>query len=786
MKKAFVILILLFTTYFDSYGQSIYTQTIKGTVVDKETDYPLIGVNVVLRNGSRMIGSTSDVDGMFVLENVPIGRQTIQFSYIGYETTTVPNISVTSAKETVLYIQLQEDLVQVKSVEIIASKDRRKPINEMACISSRSISMEEVTKFSGTMGDVARMAQNYAGVSGATDDRNDIIVRGNSPSTVLYRMEGVDIPAPNHWASIGAAGGPISMINANNLRNSDFLSGAFPAEYGNAIGAVFDLKLRNGNTGKYEFLGQIGFNGVELGAEGPLNIGKNASFVTNYRYSTLGVFQALGFDFGTGGNVPEYQDATFKINVPTKKMGRFILWGIGGISYIDLKTETDKDNLYLLGDQNATAGSKTGILGASHLYFFDNKTSSNLAITWSGTINKSTVEELKSEQNNFTKIFSSSNYTGRLGVNWTLNKKINSKNRIKSGIIYDNYNLNIVDSILLDSNHWFRELDFIGRTSMYRAFAQWQYKFNEKLTMNTGIHGTYFALNDGYSIDPRFNLSYEWNDKLTFALGYGRHAQLQPLPIYFNKDVHATPEKNAKNLQLDMMKSHHFVASMDYLFTKSMRVKLEAYYQSLSDLAVSPEIGGYSSINIGANFDFANYTGLENGGAGKNKGIELTVERFLKKGLYTLFTASIFDSKYKGYDQIEHNTYYNSHFVFNFLVGKEFVFHNKNVLSIDTKVNYAGGRRFTPIDIEASKRLGREVLDNSRQFESQYAPYIRPDIKIGFRKNGRKTSHRWYIDFQNVINYQNEFYHFYNEKEEKVKTIYQRGFFPDISYQMLF
>lgn len=287
MKKSSSLL-LLFLLPLLVFAQDQMTQTIKGTVLDKEAEYPLIGVNVVLIGAETSIGTTTDFDGTFKLENVPLGRQVVQFSYIGYETVTIPNILVNSAKEIVLDIQMEEDLTELSEVVVTATKDRRKAVNDMTTLSARSFTMEEVTRFSGALGDLARMAQNYAGVSGASDNRNDIIVRGNSPSAVVWRLEGVDIPSPNHWATLGSTGGPISMLNTNSMRSSDFLTSAFPAEYGNGTGAVFDLQLKNGNTDKYEFLGQIGFNGFEAGIEGPLSIGKNASFIANYRYSTLG------------------------------------------------------------------------------------------------------------------------------------------------------------------------------------------------------------------------------------------------------------------------------------------------------------------------------------------------------------------------------------------------------------------------------------------------------------------------------------------------------------------
>ena len=787
MKKVSLITLLFFISFIVpiTIGAQI-TQAIKGTVLDKEAEYPLIGVNVILLNNEDVMGTTTDIDGNFQLENVPIGRQTIQFSYIGYKPVTRTNLLISSGKEMIINVEMEEDLSELSEVVVTATKGKRKAVNEMAAVSARSMSMEEVSRFSGSLGDVSRMAQNYAGVSGASDDRNDIIVRGNSPSAVLWRMEGVDIPSPNHWASLGTTGGPISMLNSNLLRTSDFLSSAFPAEYGNATGAVFDLKMRNGNPDKYEFLGQIGFNGFELGAEGPMAVGKKSSFLANYRYSTLGVFQALGLDFGTGNNVPQYQDGAFKINIPTEKAGRFSLWGLGGTSKIVFEPEPE-GNLFSDGDSRFEAGSTTFMGGVNHTYFFNNTTSSTLALSYSTTSALNFNEEIIDlEKGIFAKDYVQRNFQGKLGVNWTLNKKIDAKNRVKGGLIYDLYNIDVQDSVLIDNSFWFDEIEFEGNAGLYRAFAQWQYKANDKLTVNSGLHTVYYDLNDSYSIEPRINASYEVTPRSTFGLGYGRHSQLQPLPIYFTKRSGASAEDNAANEQLDMIKSNHFVASWDFQPTSKSRIKLEGYFQMLSDVAVDPDRVGFSMINFGADFGFPNRVGLTNEGTGSNTGVELTLERFLDKGFYFLGTASIFDSKYEDAMGNEYNTFFNSNYVFNVLAGKEFNLTKTFALTLDAKFNYAGGRRYTPFDVDASILEGEGVRDENNIYGERYSPYIRPDIKIGIRHNAKNYSQIFFVDLQNFIGRDNVFFDEWDDEKQEIDFQYQRGFFPDVRYQILF
>ena len=790
MKKYIILVASLFFT-LNLISQNNFTQTIRGIVIDKDADYPLIGVNVVLDGTTS--GTVTDLNGKFVLENIPIGRQGITFSYIGYKAIKRSNILVSTGKEIFIEIEMEEDLNTLSEIVVSAKKDKGRAVNGMAGISARSMSVDEITRFAGATGDVARMAQNFAGVSGASDDRNDIIVRGNSPTAVVWRIDGMDIPSPNHWATLGSTGGPVSMLNSNNLSNSDFISSAFPAEYGNATAAVFDLKLRNGNPDKFEFLGQIGFNGFEAGIEGPLKKGSGASFMINYRYSTLAIFSALGLDFGTGAAVPQYQDLTFKVNVPTKKAGRFSLWGLGGVSDITFEPDPDDDNLFSEGDEKLFSSSETGIIGFNHFYFFDKNTSSNLGISLSGAQSNSSVEELRDlSETTYEKVYSSDNYQGKIGVNWTFNKKLNSKNRIKAGLIYDNYNLALEDSILIDDvlpngdTFWFTELDFNNRTDLYRGFAQWQNKINDRMTLNAGLHGAWFGLNDAKTLEPRLALSFQASKKSLFAAGFGMHSQLQPLPIYFTKDSEASPEKNLANEALDFVRSNHYVLSWDYQLLKNMRFKIETYYQSLSGLAVDPEDEDFSVVNFGAGFGFPNRVGLVNDGTGQNYGVDITLERFLSKGFYYLVTASLFNSQYKGLDGEWYNTFYNSNYVMNVLAGKEFNIGEKFTLTIDGRLNFAGGRRFTPIDLEASIDAGEEILDESQNFEGQFDPYLRPDLKIGYRLNSKKYSQTFSIDLQNFIGRKNVFNRYYNEDKEEITTNYQRGFFPDFRYQILF
>ena len=321
MNKSRLIIILLILFSVSVSGQTHFTQTVRGKIIDIESQSPIPGVMVMIADSEPQIVSVSNEAGIFRLENVPVGRITVRAMLIGYDFAEFRDIELKSGKEMVLTIEMTEKVEDIDEVVVTANR-KDKPINEMASVSARSFTVEETERYAGTWLDPARMAANYAGVMAVGDQRNDIIIRGNSPLGLLWKLEGVSIPNPNHFGTLGTTGGPISILNNNLLDNSDFFTGAFPAEYGNALSGVFDLKLRKGNNENYEFTAQAGMNGLEFGAEGPFSKKSKGSYLFNYRYSTLAIFDYLDIHFGVSG-VPEFQDLSYKVNLPTEKAELF-------------------------------------------------------------------------------------------------------------------------------------------------------------------------------------------------------------------------------------------------------------------------------------------------------------------------------------------------------------------------------------------------------------------------------------------------------------------------------
>jgi hypothetical protein len=796
-----LVLLSLLMYAYHSMAQESLTQTIRGRIVDQVSQMPLPGANVVVSGSDPILGSSSDTEGYFQIRHVPVGRVSLQVSYMGYEPRELSHLNLLAGKELIINIALQEQVVMTEEIVIRAEQDKRLPNNELATISARTFSIEESQRFPGARNDVSRMAANFAGVRGGDDATNDIVIRGNSPRGMLWRVEGVDVPNPNHFGNMGATGGPVSMINNNLLANSDFFTGAFPAEYGNALSGVFDLQLRNGNYDQHEFLGQIGFNGFEAGAEGPINRRKRSSYLVNYRYSTLGLMNELGFGVGTGAAVPYYQDLNFKINLPGNKSGNWSLFGIGGKSSIDFLAEEagENENLYTDGDINIYDRSATGVLGLSNTFMLSNSLYAKATLAVTGIRNTDVVDSISTETAQPVDLYRQHFHENKIFASFYINKKFSARHSLKAGAMASRFHFNMLDSAYDNSREAFITLrQFDGNSYLLQPYAQWQYRMNKDLTFNTGLHAQYLNLGNNFSLEPRLGVSWAFAPQQKLSLGYGIHTQMAPTMDYFRQvnlqdDPSLQPVYFQPNTNLAFTRSTHYVIGYDYFMTPSLRLKAEAYYQDIDDAVTEQMMSAYSLLNNGS-FSSASPDSLNNAGSGYNYGLELTLEKFMDQGLYFLITGSLYDSRYRGSDGVERSTAFNSHYIFNAVGGKEFTLKLGSKkdkprtyrLSIDGKLTTAGGQRYTAVDVAASLREGTTVYQDTRAFAQRYDPYFRADIRVAFRMEGRKVSQEWAIDVQNITNRQNPAFQRFNRNTGEVETVYQLGIWPMMQYRLEF
>ncbi|MFN7676001.1 TonB-dependent receptor [Flavobacterium sp.] len=794
MKKLFILFSSLFSLI--SFAQ---TGVIRGTITDKQSEKSIAGATIELLSEPSK-GSTTDEKGNFELSNVPLGRQTIRVSFLGYESSTVPDIDVTTGKDVIISVSLVEKFNTLEEVVIVSDgNNKAKSINKLAAVSVRQFSPEEVNRYAGGRSDVARLASNFAGVSTADDSRNDIVVRGNSPTGLLWRLEGIPIPSPNHFATLGTTGSPVSALNPNLLANSDFITSAFPAEYGNAIGGVFDLGLRKGNNKEYEYtVGIAAFPGAEFMAEGPMGK-KGGSFLVAGRYGIVGV---LGLA-GTAAQ-PNYNDISFNVDFGKGKLGNFSVFGILGNSNIDLigdDVELSSDDLFATRDEDAFVTSNFGVVGVKHTVDIGSK--SYLKTVFSASTSGNTYEEDRyfnldtptEFKLRFTEVDNTEN---RITFSTLFNSKISKKITFRSGLLFENFSLEnkLTDRDRQDDNDGDGQPDFVnlidndGSFSIIQPYAMGQFRLTEKLTFNAGLHGQYFSLNEEFVFEPRTSLTYAINTKSSINIGYGLHHQNVAAPLLFlNENINGNLVQSNKNL--DMTRSAHYVLGYDLRFADKWRAKVEVYYQAIDKAAVEKTPSSYSSLTEGADFGFSiDKNSLVSTGTGFNQGVEFTLEKFFSKGYNLLFTTSLFESKYTGSDGIERDSPFNNGYVINALAGKEFKIGKakKNIFSINTKFTTAGGRYYTPVDLAASQAAGYEIRDEANAFSAQYDPYLRLDLKFGFKFNSKKkkSSHQFYVDLQNITNNSNVFSRDFNRVTQQVNQIDQIGFQPDFGYKFQF
>lgn len=788
MLKILIALLLIFAALFAT-SQEI-TCTISGSVRDQITDEPLPGANILLIGSSPVIGTVTNENGRFELNSIPVGVVSLKISFVGYKTVEVTNRELRPGKTLILDIHMDEMVITGDEVEIVGSIDKRGSINTLTSASSRTFTVDETRRYAGSRGDVARMASNFAGVQVASDSRNDIVIRGNSPSGLQWRLEGMEIPNPNHYGAFGTTGGPVSILNNNQLQNSDFLTSAFPAEYGNSLSGVFDLRLKNGNPNTYEFMGMVGFNGFELGAEGPFSSKSDASFIGNYRYSTMEIFELIGMDFGTGTAVPKYQDFSFKVNLPTKKAGTFSLYGMGGKSEIEfLDSERDTNDVDFYGGEgwDMKTGSDLLVTGINHSISI-NKTAvvkTGLSYTYHHFfVNQDSIAP---ETKEIVPYYYSNFKENRIQFSSYLRKRVNLKNNFQVGFVINHYVNNLHDSIFdTDYNQFVTLTSYKGNSNLIRPYLSWQYKATDRLTFNVGVDYMYYTFNSTSSIEPRAGINYQTGANTKLSLAYGLHSQILPATTYNGESYMGQGNYIKMNKDLALQKSHHFVLGYDWNISQFVRLKSEVYYQYLFDVAVNGhEKDSYSLLNQGADFYVWNPDTLKSTGTGTNYGLELTAEHFLNNGFYFLATGSLFESKYKGSDGIERNTAFNSNFVTNFLAGKEWLLHKnstnpkftskKRVIGADIKINWAGGRRYTPIDVEQSKVEHQPVYIEEETFEHKFPDYFRTDIKVFFKHGGKKSNYEMGIDVQNIFNTQNIYSQNFNTSTGEIYYTYQLG-----------
>ncbi|MCP4440676.1 MAG: TonB-dependent receptor [Aureispira sp.] len=797
MKQLNTILLILCT--FAVYAQD-NVQTIRGKIVDKETKQPLIGVSVVVANSEPLIGASTDLDGNFELANVPVGRQIVQTQYIGYQTYATEDFIVSSAKAIYLEIEMIEAVETTEEIVVTANANNggSQALNELSVVSTRSFSVEETQRYAGSINDPGRMAMAFPGVQANQDTENDIVVRGNSAFGVLWRVEGLDVPNPNHFARPATTGGGISVFSASLLSNSDFSTGAFAAEYGNAFSGVFDVRFRKGNLVNREYTFRAGLIGLDFATEGPIKKGQS-SYLINYRYSTLGILGAMGIHVVRANATNSFQDLSFNLYFNSKDhKNTFTIFGMGGLSDEDWSIRDSslwESSLDYGWNDNRT---NLGVLGMTYTRLLDDK--SYLKIVAGGQVSQIIdyqAEPISANTLDTMKIESDHYIQARGSVTGTYSRKINNQFRIKAGLMghFIHYNLEygqfmgrqqgLVFFLGEDGSDFGNGKGDVGNTFLMQAYAQGSYRPTEKLTLNAGLHSMFLAMNNTWSIEPRVSMKYQLAKSSTFTLAYGMHSKMLPIGTYLLKIPTASGGHTRPNKNLPFSKAHHAVLGFEQIIAGATRIQAELYYQYLYDIPIGVDSNTtFWLYNMRDNFGTR---AMQNGGTGQNYGLDLTIEKFFGKGFFILCTGSLYWSQYRTANGRKwRSTRLDGRWASSFMGGKEFYFKKGLTLQLGLKAFFNGGQRYTHLDLAASKLVDFRVDNETDAFNNKFHPYFRMDARVALRHDLKKLSYTVSVDIQNATNAQNPRAMEYDRFNNSEVIDYNSGLLPVISFQIDF
>lgn len=809
MKKLVFTSLLILSLFNVAQGQNL-TQTVRGTVTDIDSKLPLTGVAVILTNGTQHTAIT-DEKGNFKIEKVPIGRVNLQLSYLGYVPQTLPNIEVNSGKEVVLDLTMQESVTKLDEVVVKSKRNKGEATNDMSMLSARSISLEETNRYTGGMSDPARVVSSFAGVASTPDGSSDIIVRGNSPKYMQWRLDGIEITSPYHMDDQNASFGALTALNNNLLATSDFYTGAFSSEYGNVLSSVFDVKLRPGNNEKFEASVGVGILGTDVTLEGPFKKGYAGSYLINYRYSTVSLIKKIGLVDVDG--IVNYQDATFKVVLPTKKAGAFSFFGLAGLSGFTMKNIATTDfstpgkisNANIRKDYIKSAGLSN--FGFNHTLTINNSSFLKTTLSYSANGFDDDVKEwsIIKKFNNageydsdsltnkipiFYSTVTNSSYKGSI----IYSNKINSKNKIQVGTKYAlsvfDYYQNVFDH---NSSSLRNVTDFNKSAGAIYNFFSWKFSLNESITFVSGIHNTNVLLNNKSTLEPRLAVNWKINNANAFHAGYGKHSTMESVHNYYTKVTLPDGSTIEPNKNLDLLKADHYVVGYETRFNEHLMAKVEAYYQDLYNLPVeNNDTSYYATINEG--YDY-HYVALVNKGTGKNYGLEITIERFFDNNYYYLINTSLFNSTYKTLEGVERNTQYNGNYLFNLLCGKEFKKLGKKqnkTLALNAKIFMGGGKKYIPLLRDAQGNVAIDQANNrywdyAKAYDNSIDNVFALNFSVSYKINKPNSTHEIFLDLMNLTDNRARAAEFYDEsKPGKVSYLTQFGFFPNLMYKVYF
>ena len=763
-------LLLTFTSL--AYGQNALTQTMRGRVLDAVTNAPIPSAIVILSKTKEktptVVVRYEATNGIFRFEKTVVGRYNVSAQCVGFQSVTLSNVVVETGKETVI------DLKMAASTTLLDSFEVRSTTTEIAKIGlAQSVNMEALQRLPANFNDVARMLTTVAGVSAENDGANHIAVRGLSPNAMQWFLEGSEIVNPNHLSNAGTVGdratqngGGVSIFSTQVLERADFYKGSTPTGYGNALGGAIDVRFRNGNNERQETSLGIGLIGLDVATEGSFSKKSKASYLVNYRYSTVGLLSKLGVNLGDEATA--FQDFSFKMNFPTQKIGDFAVFGLAGVSenvFVHKKRvdwETQKDS------QDITFKNRMGAIGATHSISFNKNTSWQTTAALSALEGNRLAVGLNALEQN-VRVFDFNNIHRKFFVKSQVNHQFKS-NVLSVGMVIKNEFVDNRDSYRIQSSPSGKIVNK-GQGMFYMPFADFSSKIGKKWAYSLGLRATYFSFTENLSIEPTAMLQRQLRKNESLKLTYSRQSQMLPPALYFSTYY----AKVVKKGELKFTESDNFNLTYDKRLSNDVQLSLTAFGQFYRNVYYFSRGFNFTDWSVLDNIDdLGDAIGFN--GAAQTIGIELNIHQNNKNGLFWQINTTLFDASHKdgGYKR---PLAYSSNFIANAYIGKEWTLGSRQ-------------NRFLGVGSRTILRGGNQpIYYNSSTYnfsQRKVANYFRSDLNVYVKRNRKNWSSTLQLDIQNVTNRQNEQYYYFDSFTQKQTPQYQLGLLPNLSYKISF
>jgi hypothetical protein len=750
-----IVLIALMSISPNVFSQEPKLGTIKGRVLDTQTKSPIPGVSVFIV-GTKM-GAHTDIDGNFVVKNIPIGSYNVKFASIGFDPFTRTDVIVRPKRITFLQAELSVSPVKIDEIVVTGGFFQ---VEEKQPASSVGFTGEEIRRSAGSAGDVSRIMSGLPSVSKINDSDNSLIVRGGSPAENSFYVDNIEIRNINHYPIQGSSGGPIGLLNVDFIDDVTFHTGGFSSSYGDKLSSVMEITFREGNRDEFDGQLDLNFAGFGITAEGPINEGKG-SWLVSARKSFLDLLVGA---IGDVGSVPKYSDYHGKFVYDLSPKHRVTVLEIVGIDFIDFDLENSlEDSLNFYGKSDIVEN----ITGINWRYLWGENGYSNTSLSLNFTDYDGGYWETRTE----SRLFSTKSVEQEIKIRNVDYYRFNSSHEIEFG--FD------AKQISMDYDYLFEEYtDPFGNTTpplivdedistqKYGAFVSYSWRPFSKLNLTPGARFDYFAYNENKHFSPRFSFSYDLTNKTSINGATGIFRQNMPLVLLSQQ-----PEnKNLKDLE-----ATHFVVGIDHLLTENTKVSIEVYDKEYIKLPLDPAQPELSIIDevVRSGLFFA-HEELSGTGKAYARGVELLIQKKLKEKLYGLISGSYSRSRYQDYN----GTWRDRAFDNKVMLTIEGGYKPNHKWEYSTKFVFAGGSPYTPFDITASEQSYRGVLDNSNVMGERKPAYHSLNLRVDRRFHFKGSNLILFVSAWNVYGRENVAGYYWNELKNEQDEQSSWGFLP--------